>query len=81
MDNNLQSLIAYSRERQRVCPQPKFWQRLWEMLPDRRQIDGRWLPAPPLILAAWHDASDGEKKQRLSARRTDKTQSAVGMFD
>lgn len=66
MDYSVQSLVAYSRERQRVCPQPQLWQTLWETLPDRRQIDGRWQPPLPLILAAWHDASDGEKMQRLA---------------
>jgi hypothetical protein len=66
MDDNAQSLIGYSRELQRVCPQAKHWQMLWEMLPRRQQIDGRWQPPPPLILAAWHHASNEEKMERLS---------------
>ena len=66
MDDNAQSLISYSRERQRVCPQPKHWQTLWEMLPRRHRIAGRWKPPPPLILAAWHYASDDEKMERLA---------------
>lgn len=66
MDNDVQSLVAHSRQDQRICPQPQHWQTLWEMLPDRRQIDGRWQPPPPLILAAWYSASDFEKMQRLA---------------
>lgn len=65
MDDNLQSLITFCRRDQRVCPQPQRWQMLWEMLPNRRQVDGRWQPSPPLILAAWHFSSDGEKMRRL----------------
>jgi hypothetical protein len=66
MDDNAQSLIAYSRERQRVCPQPQRWQALWEMLPQRRQVSGGWHPPLPLILGAWHYASNFEKMQRLA---------------
>jgi hypothetical protein len=36
------------------------------MLPNRIQVDGRWQPPPPLILAAWNYASDEEKMQRLA---------------
>jgi hypothetical protein len=50
MKDDAQTLIAYSREHQRVCPQPQRWQALWEMLPDRRQVDGGWSPPLPLIL-------------------------------
>jgi hypothetical protein len=66
MDDNFQSLISYSREHGRVCPQARHWQTLWEMLPLRRQIDGDWKPPPPLILAAWHYASNDEKIGRFA---------------
>lgn len=66
MDHNAQSLIAYSREHQRVCPQPQRWQTLWEMLPQRRQVSGEWQPPLPLILGAWHHASNSEKMERLA---------------
>jgi hypothetical protein len=32
---------------------PQDWQRLWQMLPDRKQVGVSWSPSPPLILAAW----------------------------
>ena len=66
MDETAQSLIAYSRQQQRVCPQPRCWQALWEMLPQRRQVGAGWEPPLPLILGAWHYASDIEKMQRLA---------------
>ncbi len=31
------------------------------MLPDKRRVGGSWDPPPPLILAAWHEASDRQK--------------------
>jgi hypothetical protein len=66
MDDTAESLIAYSRQQQRVCPQPRCWQALWEMLPQRRQTGAGWEPPLPLILGAWHYASDIEKMQRFA---------------
>jgi hypothetical protein len=51
--------------RGRVCPQPKQWQLLWEMLPDKHRGEGGWSPPLPLILATWHDATDAEKVERF----------------
>jgi hypothetical protein len=36
------------------------------MLPDRRQIGVGWEPPLPLIVGAWHYASNMEKMLRLS---------------
>ncbi len=58
-------LVRYCRENGRVCPMPPPWNALWEMLPNRTRIGGRWEPAPPLILAAWHEASSLAKMMRL----------------
>lgn len=60
------SLMAYCRENGRVCPQPMKWNELWEMLPDRRRRGHGWEPAPPLILAAWHEAGAIQKMFRLA---------------
>ena len=49
----LEELLRYAQAKQRVCPQPAHWNTLWEMLPDRHRDNGSWVPAPPLILAAW----------------------------
>lgn len=35
------------------------------MLPNRSSLGGGWEPAPPLILAAWHDTPALLKKLRL----------------
>ena len=61
----INALIAFCRENKRICPLPIHWDRLWPSLPDRMQIDGRWLPPAPLILAAWSEASPVAKALRL----------------
>jgi hypothetical protein len=65
MNETVQSLVAYCRDNQRVCPQPLSWNALWELLPDRRQRGAGWTPPLPLILGAWHFTSDFEKRNRL----------------
>ncbi len=55
MNDSTEGLIAYCRENSRICPMPQRWNALWELLPDRKRVGGGWEPAPPLILAAWHD--------------------------
>ena len=54
------------RENKRVCPLPKAWQQLWEMLPEKRRTVDAWGAAIPLIGAAWHDASVMLKMVRLA---------------
>jgi len=66
MSEAVDRLIAYCRENNRVCPLPKAWQQLWEMLPDRRRVGDAWEPAVPLILAAWHEAPAMVKMVRLA---------------
>jgi hypothetical protein len=61
----LNQLIAQSDEGGRVCPQPTLWNRLWELLPDRRRVGGSWEPPPPLILGAWSETSDSAKRDRF----------------
>ena len=66
MNDTAESLIAYCRENGRVCPLPMRWNELWQMLPDHRRAGGGWEPAAPLILAAWHEASNVAKMLRLA---------------
>jgi hypothetical protein len=42
------------------------WDRLWEMLPNRKRVGAGWQPSPPLILAAWHDTPAMFKMLRLT---------------
>ena len=66
MSDTVESMIGYCRENHRVCPQPKLWNQLWEMLPDREQVGAGWEPPLPLILAAWHDTPAMLKMLRLA---------------
>ena len=65
MSENMNSLLAYCREKRRMCPQPMKWHQLWELLPNRRQVGIGWEPPLPLILAGW-GLSDQSKTQRLA---------------
>jgi len=60
-----EELIAKVGRDGRICPQPQAWNKLWEMLPDRRRVGAGWEPPLPLILAAWWHTSDDEKRGRF----------------
>src|SRR5581483_4653767 len=66
MSDTVESLVAYCRENDRVCPLPQLWNQLWEMLPGRSRICAGWQPPAPLILAAWHDTPAMLKMRRLA---------------
>lgn len=53
LTNDIETLVAYCRDKNRICPMPDPWNQLWEMLPDRERVGAGWQPPPPLILAAW----------------------------
>lgn len=61
----LDQVLALSAANGRVCPMPKHWNELYDMLPGRRRVGAGWEPPAPLILAAWYDASDLDKMLRL----------------
>ena len=61
-----EALVAYCREKDRVCPVPAKWNELWKTLPDRVRVGSGWQPALPLILAAWHHTSNLDKMMRLA---------------
>lgn len=65
MPSNLEHLLQETSQNGRICPQPKVWNELWKLLPDREQANGKWTPALPLILAAWSETDDGEKRKRF----------------
>lgn len=66
LSDKVQSLIEYSRQNGRICPQPKFWNELWELLPkkNRNASVGREPPLS-LILGAWWYATGLEKMLSL----------------
>ncbi len=66
MENDaVTELVRYAMENGRICPQPIPWDEMWKMLPNRRKEGKRWLPAVPLILAAWWVATDEQKAERF----------------
>ena len=66
MGETIEGLVTFCRKNDRVCPLPRVWNKLWEMLPDRSRVGAAWVPPPPLILAAWDDAPAMLKMQRLA---------------
>ena len=65
MDQRFKDLLKFCRENNRVCPNPHEWNKLWEALPNRKRVDAGWSPPLPLILAAWWETTDEQKRQRL----------------
>jgi len=65
MKKPLTDLLDYCQSNYRICPKPPEWNRLWEILPNRKRVGAEWQPPAPLILAAWWDTSDDEKQQRF----------------
>ena len=61
----MNELLKYIKSDKRVCPQPRQWNRLWNMLPDKKRDGGGWIPPLPLILAAWWATSDQQKRECL----------------
>ncbi len=63
--NSLNALLLYAKEERRVCPQPQIWNRLFDLLPDKRRVGNGWEPPLPHILAAWDHSSNFEKRERF----------------
>jgi len=61
----VEETLALCLVKSRVCPQPRKWNQLYEILPNRTRVGGGWQPALPLILAAWWDTTDISKRSRL----------------
>ena len=49
----------------RVCPVPRVWNRLHQVLLEHHAKASGSNPEPPLILSAWQVSSDHEKTNRL----------------
>jgi hypothetical protein len=61
----LDQVWAEAQKNRRVCPQPRKWQELYEMLPNKRRLGNGWEPSVPLILAAWWTTPALAKMLRL----------------
>lgn len=62
---SLAAVRALASQHGRICPQPDWWARLYELLPDTRNDGYGAIPPAPLILAAWHESGDEQKWLRL----------------
>jgi hypothetical protein len=60
----LEQLLKYCVENDRVCPMPLPWHQVWDMLPSKKHGSG-WEPPPPPTFAAWWEASDEARRERL----------------
>jgi hypothetical protein len=65
MSEPFAELLAFCRDNGRLCPVPMRWNALYQMLPETRRKGLGWEPALPLILAAWWEASEDQKQERL----------------
>jgi hypothetical protein len=48
----LENLLLFIRSENRICPMPREWNKLWEILPNKERVGAGWNPPLPLILAA-----------------------------
>ena len=53
----IDELMIEARRNNRVCPHLEAWQKLYAMLPDKREVAGKWQPPPPLSPQAWRATS------------------------
>ena len=61
----LDQALAEATKNNRICPQPRRWQELYEMLRHKQRAGTGWEPSLPLILAAWWDTPALSKMLRL----------------
>ncbi len=61
----IEQVLKEAQKNNRVCPQPKQWQKLYEILPNKKRKGAGWEPPLPLILAAWWNTPDILKIARL----------------
>lgn len=65
MTEKLEILLEYVKADGRVCPMPNHWDRLWEMLPDKKRVGREWIPPLPLTLTVWWETPLLSKTSRL----------------
>ena len=61
----IDDVIKEIQKNNRVCPQPKRWQELYDLLPNKQRKISGCEPALPLILAALWDTPAQIKIMRL----------------
>jgi hypothetical protein len=61
----LAEILALASREGRVCPKPAAWNRLYDLLPNKRRDGYGFIPAAPFMLDAWQETSDEQKHHRL----------------
>jgi hypothetical protein len=62
---NVEQIWPECQKNKRVCPQPQNWQKLYELLPNKKRQGNEWEPPLPLILAAWWETPVISKTMRF----------------
>ena len=65
MENKLEALLEYVKADGRICPMRNDWDRLWDMLPDKKRVGRDWEPPLPLTLTVWWETPLMAKTMRL----------------
>ena len=65
MDKEFCDLLTYCKYKDRVCPKPLSWYRLWELILIGRRVGSGWQPSGPLIDSAWMHTTNAEKQNRF----------------
>ncbi len=60
-----EALVSYCAQNGRVCPEPREWDTVYKMLPNRHRKGGKWEPSLPFILGVWWETTDTQKRNRL----------------
>lgn len=53
----LDIVMVEARRKNRVCPRPRRWQQLYDLLPNKQVVNGQAQPAPPVIGASWNSVA------------------------
>jgi hypothetical protein len=61
----IEQAMAEARRSNRICPQPREWQQLYEMLPGKKQMTRGWEPQAPLTGSAWNVSNAMTKRMCL----------------
>ena len=62
----LDVVMLEARKRNRVCPRPRRWLQVYEMLPNKHEVNGRQHPPPPMVGPVWN--SEAPLAKRLCFR-------------
>jgi hypothetical protein len=57
----VEDVIKYCRAKNRICPVPRQWNKLWKMLQGSGRVTSGFRPPSPLILGSWYDSTPDMK--------------------